>query len=293
MTNKQPEGYGEGIYFDMDNELYHRDHAVGRTGIVKILISDYDFWESSGLNPMKSYKQTPAMLFGTFAETYLFEEKKFLKLYNVAGGGWDMKKVTISRPDFDNVVESSRLIRKDKAMLPYLMDGYPQVTIIHRDPATGIMLKVRPDWLRPFVCVDLKRLKSLETAKLGWFIHDHGYDIQEVMCIDAVLYAKKMLRSGKFKVFGKVDAGWLKRFMDDTDSEFRFLMQRSTKPYIYRVEYMSQFIRIAARKKVARGLMKYKAAIEKYGVVEWPAGSAEPHEFQQQNLPMRSFEESE
>ncbi len=293
MAHKQPLGFSEGIYFNMSDDDYHADPALGRSGIVKILISEYDYWETSSLNPEKRYKSSVAMDFGKLAEFYLFEEKRFMKTYNVAGGGWSPDKRTISRTDFDNVVQSARLLRKDKATAAYFLDGYPQVSIFYKDPATGIMIKVRPDLLRTFGCVDLKRLKSIQTAPLGWAITDHGYDIQEAMCIDAVLHAKARLRAidPKFKIVGMVDKAWLKRFIDDTDSEFRFICQRSVKPYIYRILFMSSFIRTSARKKIAKGIMAYKTAIEKYGVGEWPAGNAQATEFQEVNLPMRSFDE--
>lgn len=293
IKGKQPEGFGEGIYFDMDNDAYHKDPAVGRTGIVKLLISEYDYWESSCLNPDHRSKETEAMKFGKLAEFFLFEEKKFLQTYNVAGGGWTAGKRTLSRTDFDNVVQSARLLRKDKVTAAYFLDGYPQVSIFYRDPITGVMLKVRPDWLRTWLAVDLKRLKSIQIGPMGWAISDHGYDIQEAMCIDAVLHAKERLRriDPKFKIVGTVDKAWLKRFIDEPDFEFRFIMQRSVKPYIYRIEYMSQFIRARARRKIATGIWRYKGAIEKYGIGEWPAGTAVPHEFQEVNLPMRSFDE--
>ncbi len=291
--NKQPDGVGEGIYFDMDDDTYHKDPALGRSGIVDILVSDYDYWEKGPLNPDRRFRSTPAMEFGKLAEFYLFEPKRFMKTYNVAGGGWTPDKRTISRTDFDNVVQSARMLLKDPATKAMVSDGYPQVSFFHRDPSTGIMLKSRPDWLRPFGGVDLKRLKDLRIGPLGWAINDHGYDIQEVMCIDALLHAKERLRAidPKFKINGPVDKAWLKRLIDDPDSEFRFIIQRSVKPYIYRIEFMSMYIRARARKKVAAGVMKYKTAIEKFGAAEWPAGDAIAHEFQEVNLPMRSFDD--
>lgn len=297
---KQPVGLPEGIYFQMDNREYHLDPAISRSNIVKLLISPYDFWENSSLNPEydilppTSQYMPKAMKFGILSEFYLLDERRFRQTYNIAGGDYHQGRVTLEHWLYDDIVQSANTLRRDPKIKAMLSDGYPSVAIFYRDPESGLMLKIMADLMRTFGCVDLKRLKSLEISKLGWFINDHGYHIQEAMSRDAVTYAKQRLRAGTFPVKGKVDKAWLKRFIDDPDADFRFLMQRSTAPYIYRVEKMSPQILRTARNRMKLGLGRYIEAVNKYGTTKaWPGGSSECHEFQEINLPMRSFDEGE
>ena len=97
--HKQPEGFAPGIYFGMSDEDYHRDPSLSHSGITNILVSEYDYWEESFLNPNKKYDDKlfnengslKATAFGKLAEMYLLEEKKFLNTYTVAGSK-DYKK---------------------------------------------------------------------------------------------------------------------------------------------------------------------------------------------------------
>lgn len=290
----QPKGLDEGIYFELSNDAYHADPALSRSGIKDILISERDHWENSRMNPDREEKRSEAMKFGVRCEMFLFEEKKFRKHYNIALGNYNAARPeTLTRMEFENIVMSARILREDPKMVNLLSNGVPQVSIFYRCPTTGIMLKVRPDLLKLMGCVDLKRVKSIQTNPIGWFIHDHAYDIQEVMCIDAVVQAKQRMAAidPKFKIVGAHDKAWLKEFMANPVTDFRFIFQRSVKPYIYRVDFMSQYIRLKARKRMMTGVFKYKAAIEKYGTSIWPAGTADANEFQETNLPMRAFGE--
>lgn len=288
--NKQPQGLLEGIYFGLSDEQYHADSALSHSGITNILVSEYDYWENSSLNPEKRFKETDAMKFGKLAEMFLLEEEKFMASYNVAGGGWSQDKKTISRTDFDNVVQSAKLLRADPATAALFVKGYPQVSIFYRDEATGIMMRIRPDYMRTFGCIDLKRLRDIRNSRLGWDCVEYGYDLQEQMYIEGMVYAKKQLRAGKMKAFGKHDPAWLKAFAEDPQTDFRFIFQRSVKPYIYVIKYFDAEIRANAKALVEEGIHKYARAIEKYGPGEWPAGNAQAEEFSIYHFPRRIFD---
>lgn len=287
---KQPFGFQPGIYFGMSNEDYHNDPALSRTGIKDILISERDFWENSNLNPNRVFKETDAMRFGTLSEMYLLEKERFLNTYNIAGGGWRQDRKTLARVEFDNIVQSAEILLGDPQMFSYFQHGYPQVSIFYRDPATGIMLRIRLDYMRTFGGIDLKRVRDITNSRLGWFCVEHGYDLQEVMYRTGIAHAKEELRAGRMKVYGEHDKIWLRSFSEDPDNEFRFVFQRSIKPYIYRVKYFDKEIRSNAKALVEEGIQKYKTAIEKYGTKEWPAGSAIAEEFSIYHFPRRTFD---
>jgi hypothetical protein len=290
---KQPEGLAPGIYFDLPEEAYHNDPALSHSGITNILVSDYDYWSRSCMNPDKrEFKATDAMMFGKYAEMFLLEEKKFFQTFHVAGSsGWreDGRK-TIPSNIFDDVKLSAQMLRRDPQTAAYFQHGYAQVSIIYIHPATGMRMRIRPDYLRTFGCIDLKRMRDIRDSRMGWDIVEYGLDLQEQMYIEGILIAKEALRAGKMKVGGEYDKKWLKAFADDPDAMFRFIFQRSTKPYIYLVDYFDPQIRDNAKALVDEGIARYRAAIEKYGTSEWPCGSPLAQEFSIYHLPRRAFD---
>lgn len=295
---KQPEGYAPGIYFGMSNEDYHNDHALSHSGITNILVSEYDYWEKSSLNPNRNRRQPsqdyqPAMFFGILAETFLLEEKRFFERYKVIGQTKSYQndgRPLLSSTLFDDVKQSAAMLRKDPDTAAYFTHGYPQVTIIYIHPTTGMRMRIRPDWLRTFGCIDLKRLRSITNSKLGWDCVEYGYDLQEQMYREGMMIAKEGLRAGTMKAFGDYDPAWLKAFADDPDTMFRFVFQRSTKPFIYCVKYFDDEIRKNAKALVEEGIHKYRRAVEQYGANEWPCGSAKAEEFSIYHFPRRTFD---
>ena len=293
MKYKQPSGYAPGIYFGLHEDDYHRDKALSHSGITDILVSEMDYWENSPLNPHKKHKDSPAMAFGKQCHMMLLEEKKFFETYNIAGGRWEKSKAgcTLTSSEFQLIKESAQIIKRDPDTAAYFQNGYPEVSIFVTDPATGIRLRIRVDYLRTFGCVDLKRLRSIQKKKLGYDIISYGYDIQDYLYRYVVGLAKQQLRAGKIKAYGDYDPAWLKAFMDDEDTMFVFFVQRSVRPYIYRIWHFDEHIRAEAKIITERGIQRYKHAIETYGETGWPDGSAKPGQFTIDDLPRRSLDD--
>lgn len=62
-----------------------------------------------------------------------------------------------------------------------LREGYPELSMIARCPTTGLLLKIRFDWLRfDAIAVDLKTTASTNPTKFGYQINDLRYDLQQV-----------------------------------------------------------------------------------------------------------------
>ena len=301
---KQPDGFAPGIYFNLDETLYHSDKALSHSGVTDILVSPMDYWERSPLNPYREFKETDALKFGKRCHMMLLEEKKFLETHNIAGGGWQKEKVTIASSEFQLIKESTRILRSDPETNAYFVKGYPEVSIFWIDPASGIRLRIRVDYLRTFGCVDLKRLRSIQTKKVGYDITQYGYDLQDHIYREGVRQAKLALRAGKikawdaseFKKTGKLtpweeNTEWLKAFAADDDTMFVFFVQRSTRPFIYRVWFFDDHIRHEAKLITERGVHKYKNAIERYGENGWPYGTAKAEKFSIDNMPRRSLDD--
>lgn len=298
--HKQPDGLAPGIYFNLPENLYHNDKALSHSGITDILISEMDYWENSPLNPYREFKESDALKFGKRCHMMLLEEKKFLATHNVAGGGWQKDKVTITSSEFQLIKESTRILRADPDTNAYFLHGYPEVSIFWVDPATGIRLRIRVDYLRTFGCVDLKRLRSIQKKKVAYDVQQYGYDLQDFLYREGVRQAKIALRAGKIKAWDATNPkamvewtenpAWLKAFMEDQDNMFVFFLQRSVRPFIYRVFHFGQYLRQEAQTLTERGILKYKNAIEKYGETGWPYGSAKPEQLDVDDMPRRTID---
>lgn len=286
-----PTGFMPGIYFNLSNDEYHKDKALSHSGINKILVSLPDYWVNSPLNPDRKFKKGDAMKFGEWCHTLLLEPERFYKTYNFAGSkNYLPGKETLTSVDYKLVKENVEALTKDPKTAAYFKGGYPEVSIFVRDPMTGVMLRIRVDYLRTFGSVDLKRLRTITNNQLGWLIADHGYDLQDYLYRFVIAEAKRQLRAGKIKAYGNYDPAWLKAFMDDEDTMFVFFVQRSEPPFVYRILTFDAEIQANARARVEDGIRKYQKAIESYGEKNWPLGSPVPEEFSIYHLPRRIFD---
>ena len=77
--NRQPEGIKEGIYFNLSNEEYHDDPAIGSTDIKKLLKSPTEYWYNSQLNPNRDLTKKQHLKFGSALHCYLMEKHNFNK----------------------------------------------------------------------------------------------------------------------------------------------------------------------------------------------------------------------
>lgn len=289
---KQPKGFEPGIYFGMPEDAYHADAAFSHSGHVDILVSPPDYWEKSPLNPSRRFKETDATLFGKRNHMALLEPERFKRSYAPTGGGakWNGQTQLLNRGDWDNIMESLALLKEVPEVFNYFTSGYAEVSIFWRDPTTGLMMRARPDYLRTFGWIDYKRPRSLQHPTLGYWIKEYGVDLQEVHYLDGIRAIRQLLRQGKAKVHGEVDAKWLKAFADDNREMCRLVLQRSVKPYIFEVRRFDPEIQKNARILVDEARQIYKQYIETYGRNRWPAGTAEVKEFSIYHMPRQSIE---
>ena len=81
-TNTAPE-FQDGIYFDLDEQPYHLDAALGSTDMGKLRDNPCDYWWGSPMNPTRPIdKDTPARLRGRAMHKLVLEgEVTFDALY--------------------------------------------------------------------------------------------------------------------------------------------------------------------------------------------------------------------
>lgn len=297
---EQPAGLPPGIYLNLPEDKYHEDLALSHGGMVSLLDGGFlTYWIKSPLNPGRGeFLVTKAMEFGTYCHEMLLDEKSFFKKYNCTSGRFDMTKKTLNKTILDNVKESIGEIKRVPEAHEMFKNGYPEVTIIVICPTTGVRLRIRVDWLRIFGGIDYKRAKSIQFNPLGWHIADFGYDIQEALYTDVIAEAKRLLLKGLIKVYdcapdgkiviaGMVAQEWFQRFAKDKRTFFRFLFQRSEKPYIFIIMKLDDEIISNARAHIEDAKQIYIKGIAQWGINRPTAGSGKTIEFSNFHLPRR------
>ncbi len=289
----QPTGLATGIYFGLADHIYHKDPALSRGGLQKLLTHYYDYYISSPLNPKyKPSASTPAMELGTLRHVRLLEPERFSAEFRHAMTGYDSTKRPIATSLWDGVNESMDMLRLVEPR--YFRKGMPEVTIVWLDPETGLRMRARIDYLRTFGCLDYKGCADIDPNKLGWHINKYAYDLQAKLYVDGVAEIKKLLnlpdRKERMVIWGEHDPEWLEAFAKDPDNGFMFLFQRSTPPYVYRFYEFENEIYENAGAVIRDAKQIYLECLENFGITDWPPGDADPQEFSIYHLPRRIFD---
>ena len=297
MNNIQPIGIAEGIYFGLDDEAYHNDPALSHSGMTKLLVSWPDFWVNSCLNPeRKKNKPTEAMEFGKQSGMLLTQPKVFHQTYNTHGrttptakGSW------LSSVTWQRLNESVDAITDVEIGAQHFKDGYAEVAVFWRDPS-GMMLRVKFDFLRTFGVIDVKRIKALDDWTIGNAIRDQGLDIQNFLYLEGMKAARRMLidmgavKRAEFAIKNNVDPTWLEEFATDQDVMFRFLFQRSTPPFIWDFVELEDDAVIEGANAMFEAMKRYKEGIEMYGTAKPPMGRERVRKLGSFVIPRRRYQ---
>lgn len=297
MINSQPKGLQEGIYFGLDDDKYHDDPALSHSGMTKLLISWPDYWVSSCLNPQrKKFEATAAMEFGKQSGMLLTQPKVFHQTYNTHGrssptakGNW------LSSVQWQRLNESVDAIIDVKIGAAHFQDGYAEVAVIWPDPATGIMLRAKFDFLRTFGIIDVKRIMAMDDWTIGNAVRNQGLDIQNFLYLEALKAARRMLKNKWLDAVilhngVTVDTRWLKELATDTDVMFRFLFQRSTPPYIWDFVELDEDAVTEGANSVAAAIKRYKDGLEMFGVGKPPLGRERVRKIGSFFIPRRRYQ---
>jgi hypothetical protein len=179
---------------------------------------------------------------------------------------------------WQRLTESVEAITDMKIGAEHFRDGYAEVAVFWRDPTTGIMLRIKCDFMRTFGIIDVKRIKAMDDWTIGNAVRDQGLDIQNFLYLEGMKAARAMLLGidlrGRqaFAHTQTVDATWLEEFTHDIDLMFRFLFQRSTPPFIWDFVELEEDALVEGANAMFEACKRYKEGIETYGVGKPPMG---------------------
>ncbi|MEV0297104.1 PD-(D/E)XK nuclease-like domain-containing protein [Nocardia sp. NPDC050710] len=109
---------------------------------------------------------------------------------------------------YDKAVAMAAAVRDHPALVPLLTTGWPEVSFYWPDPATGLMLRARPDWLHPaddggVIVVDLKTTDSADPEDFAWSVLRYGYHLQQNWYSTAITTFRLAVRRFLFAAVSK------------------------------------------------------------------------------------------
>jgi PDDEXK-like domain of unknown function (DUF3799) len=226
-----------GIYFDLDEDEYHADTALGSTDLRRLLASGPDYWWGSPLNPNKpERKQSPAQEFGSALHKLVLEGNQAFAVRYVRRPD-DLERLTpkikeqlcpngetvIAGDDFDRIKVSGELIARNPDLAAAFEGGVPEVSVFWEED--GIRCKARFDYLKIRGVGDLKSIRNYMgkpfAEACGRSIVEYRYDVQAAHYLKGRAEVAPLVADGL--VFGDHDAGWLKRVADSKSYAFQWV----------------------------------------------------------------------
>lgn len=109
---------------------------------------------------------------------------------------------------YDDANRAYKSVQENEFARALLSDGVAELTIIAKDPKTGLWLKAKFDWLRyDLIAVDLKTTRDTHPDSWAYQAKDLGYDIQEAFYTYVASLAGIQIKSFPFVVveFADID----------------------------------------------------------------------------------------
>lgn len=301
--NKQPIGKEPGIYFNLSNEEYHDDPAIGSSDIKKLLESPLEYWYNSSLNKERCVNKFEHLTYGSALHCYLMEEHKFDDEFIVLPEYKDMKidsdfynkikdhpnfekdfelpktktakqfkyigsKPSLSTKDLKSIKDAVSYLKSRDIPSQIFSNGYPEVSIFWRDEATSLMCKCRHDYLNVRYSADYKSIADLK--KLKSQTQSYGYYISSAFYLEGLKEVKKIINNNKIECPEGVREEWWNKFLKIEHDRFILVFQEKIAPYRIRCRNINQEVHDIAHDKIRFALDIYKSNIEKYGIDQWP-----------------------
>lgn len=190
-----------GIYHGMSNEAYHAcKDAVSNSGLGDIMQSPFHYY-ARHLDPDRPAPAEKAgQLEGTLAHCAILEPEEFSKRFVV---GPDVSRATKAwkefeaaneglvciKPDqYDTAMRQAEQVRRLPAVAEALARGRSEVSAFWIDEETGVLCRVRPDWVNELssgvVLLDVKTYSSAAPDEFARQVARKGYARQDAMYSD-------------------------------------------------------------------------------------------------------------
>lgn len=219
-------------------------------------VSDLRGWlESNGVKPKGTRKQdlidqVKAMRVLAGVDVRIVDEER--EVYDMLAEGREV----LTNAEWTQVEGMADSLRQELVLMDYLSQGRPEVPMVATDPATGVLLKAKLDWMAPTITLDLKSFTAKRGSNIDRAVHDaiwyEGYYRQ------AYLYEH------------------IRRIVTGERSQFVFAFVESTPPYEVRIkslqargDHQANLYWERARIEVTALILSYAHNLDRYGDNPW------------------------
>lgn len=243
----------------LSNTDYHQSEGISKSGLDLFARSPAHYRYSAKREP------TSAMSLGSATHAAILEPDVYSTQYIILRDAPDRRssvykeavkqrgaEYVLLGKEADQIAGMQEAVRSNPHAAALLAAGYAEQSLFTRDPVTGVIVRVRYDWItaagQP---VDLKTTQDAGDEAFGKSIMNYRYHVQDVLYCDAWEWA-----------FGEQPPPML------------FLAVESEMPHCTAIHRIPHDFRQYARKLYRAELNRYAACLESG---EWPGLPSEPH----------------
>ena len=205
----------DGIYFNLDDELYHKENRLSSSGIRDILESPSNFWFKSNFNPLKKEPKSDALKDGRIFHSMVLEGNNFHNKYKVmpleieglSKNSNDFKlwssTQTLEIIPYQKFKQFDLIIKylSEKGQILYnnvFKDGYPEVSIFWTED--NIKRKARIDYLKASSYNDLKTYIKTQKSPIDDYVKRYFFTYR--VYIQMIYYDRALKNAVNLPVFG-------------------------------------------------------------------------------------------
>lgn len=219
-------------------------------------VSDLRGWlEANGVKPRGTRKQdlvdqvkATRVLAG--ADVRIVDEER--EAYDMLADGREV----LTNAEWTQVEGMAESLQQEPVLMDYLSQGRPEVPMVAIDPATGVPLKAKLDWMAPTITLDLKTFTAKRGVNIDRAVHDAIW--YECYYRQAYLY------------------DYIRRIVTGEKSQFVFAFVESTPPHEVRIkalrsrgDYEANLYWERARVEVQALILSYAHNRDRYGDKPW------------------------
>jgi len=284
VAENREQVFADGVYFNLPEDAYHNDPALGSTSLKKLASNPCSYWYASPLNPTrKDDDDTPSKFFGRAMHKCVLEgreafeasyapttepgntrEGKAQRTFIESSG-----RIPIKFDDYERILLANATVRANPHLADAFTNGTPEVSVFWTGQ-NGIRKKARIDYLRIKASVDLKTAANEKDVDFKIAcrnaIANFRYDIQTEHYNDGRQALRQFVREGR--VFGDHDQEWLARVaeQDAWTSPIVFLQSKGA-PIVWAttISPNNRMILDHARFAIERAEQNYIEWMERFG----------------------------
>ena len=252
---------------DLDEQTYHSSPGLSSTG-ARMLLSNaakFDYYRTHPTHrdvfDLGSAVHTLVLGTGWPIDVLHFDNWQTKAAREAKAESRANGRVPMLGKDFDVVHAMAFSVLNDRRARHFFeSDGMVEASMFAEDPATGVLMRARPDVMTPTRMVDLKTANDASNDGFRRSAAEYGYQVQEWF----------------YRRVRQIITG-------AEDRDFVFVVVEKSPPYLVNViELDAEFAQIG-RSQVDRALRLYAECVERYGDGPWP-GYGNPDEPDEPNL---------